>query len=182
MIMGGKRYPESLKERAFRIYSDTGSLSEVVQVLKSEFRGISKSTVSGWSKEKDAAGNDWDARRKKIQMAVHEQNDNNIANSRTKVLGYVNDYIDQLAEDVKGAKVKSQEGGGFALISASKFILEQTGADRSSMQNARIGVRALIDALHAFPTVSAEINKFWDEIEDLWKENYVRYEKEELEK
>jgi hypothetical protein len=180
--MGGKRYPESLKERAFRIYYDTGSLSEVVRVLKKEFKGISKSTISKWALEADARGKNWYERRSEIQAKNHEHVDEQIAGDRKKLLQESAKFNDRLLSQLPALEAKTLEGATFAKIALSKFMLEQSGTDRNSEQTAKNAINAFMLALKEDSEIAAILDRKWPSIEERFYNHLERLEKADRKK
>lgn len=176
--MGGKRYTNTDKEQAFRIYFETGSISETTRRMKKFLPHISKATVSGWSKEKDGRGLDWLARRQEIQAASNKGLDKQLASDRKEILGNAQAFRERILAQLPVLEAKTLEGATFAFTSLSKFILEQSGADRDSQQTAREATTALILALKDDPEIADILERKWPEIEKRFFTHLERVQKQ----
>lgn len=180
--MGGQRYKNSDKERAFRIFYDTGSLSEVVRRMRASLPRLAKATVAKWAKEADSRGRDWYARRNEIQAAAHDNLDEQLAADRRDILKTAAQFKERLVNQLPAIEAKTLEGATFAFTALSKFILEQSGADRDSEQTAKEAVSALILALKDDPEIAEMLEKKWSEIETRFYAHLERVQKKEKKK
>ncbi len=175
--MGGNRYTHSDKERAFRIFYETGSLSETTRMMRKSLPHLSKATIAAWSEQKDSRGKTWFERRAEIQAAHHEKTDDQLSSDRKEILQNAQKFRGRLLEQLPALEAKSLEGSVFAFTALSKFILEQSGADRDSEQTAREAVTSLILALKDDAEIATLLERKWDEIEKRFYEHLQRAQK-----
>lgn len=176
------RYTHEVKERAFRIFYNTRNLSEVVRVIKREYPKISKATVHDWAQEKDARGLTWDERCKRNEIAHHDKLDESISGVRREVINEAQAFKERLYSSLPALEAKTLEGAVFAFEKISKFILEQTGADRGSEQTAHESVGALILVLQDDPELAPILERRWPEIEKRFYEVLKKIRKTEAKK
>lgn len=168
------RYGHSDKEHAFRVFYETGSISETARQIRKTHPKISKATIAKWANEKDARGKTWVDRRTEIQAAHHDRVDDQLATDRKEILSNAQRFRDRLIEQLPVLDAKTLEGATFAFTSLSKFILEQSGADRDSEQTARDAVQSLILALKDDAEIGDMLERKWPEIEKRFYEHLGR--------
>ncbi len=172
-------YTATDKERAFKVFYETGTLSQTVRILKTTdgFQKISKSTLAGWALERNVNGETWYERRGKIEKAHRNAVDETLAKDRRQILVEAQAFKERLYSQLPQLEAKTLEGAVNAYQSISNFILKQSGEDRSSQETAQEVVQALLLALKNDQEISLILDKRWATIQDNFFKNLKKIKK-----